>query len=66
MAMTHRDRARLAGQARQASMSPEQRTALGSRGYLASAVTAVVDRANELTEEQLTRLRAVLCGGATR
>jgi hypothetical protein len=41
-------------------MTPEQRRELARKGHLSGAVKAVVDRAPELSEDQLARIRAVL------
>lgn len=59
------ERASLAGRARAESQTPEQRKELARKAYLIGAVNAVVDRAPELTPEQIDRLRAVF-GGAAR
>ena len=63
--MNSKERAASAGRARQASMTPEQRSEHGRRAYLAGAVKAVVDRAPELSPEQVAKLRT-LFGGAVR
>lgn len=57
--MTTTERARKAGKARQAQLSPEQRTELSRKGSLAAAVAQVVNAAPELTQEQVDRLRAI-------
>ncbi|WP_433612465.1 hypothetical protein ACQP2P_01415 [Dactylosporangium sp. CA-139114] len=62
--MSTKERAALAGRARQASMTPAQRSEMASKGHLAAAVKAVVDRAPELSPEQVSTLRRVF-GGAS-
>lgn len=59
--MSPRERGVLAGYARAASLTPEQRKTASRKAYLAGAVNAVVNRAPELSDEQVARLRAVLC-----
>lgn len=44
-------------------MTPEQRKERARKAHLAGAVKAVVDRAPELTPEQVTELRAIFGGG---
>ena len=46
-------------------MSPAQRTERARKAHLVSSVNAVVNRAPELTPEQIDRLRAIL-GGVAR
>jgi hypothetical protein len=43
------------------TLNPEQRSARASKAHLAGAVNAVVAKAPQLTEEQITRLRALFC-----
>jgi hypothetical protein len=50
---------RIGGLKLQASRSPEQRKESSRHAYLAGAVKAVVERAPDLSPEQLTRLRAL-------
>lgn len=59
--MSTTERASIAAHARAASLTPEQRKAASRKAYLAGAVKAVVGRAPELSPEQITKLRAVLC-----
>lgn len=63
MPLTTAERAahgRRGAQLQSARMTPQERTERACKAHLASAVNAVVNRAPELTQEQLTRLRAVL------
>lgn len=64
MALSHAERGRIGGQKAAANRTPEQRHALASKAYLAGAVKSVVDRAPELTPDQVEKLRA-LFGGAS-
>lgn len=56
--LTPEQRAR-GGHNRAANLTPEQRQEIGRKGYLAAAVKAVVDRAPELTPDQVNRLRTL-------
>ena len=62
---TQAEYGRIGGKTAAARMTPEQRRERARNAHLASAVKAVVDRAPELTPEQIDRLRAIL-GGAVR
>lgn len=62
--MSTTERASKAGHARAAALTPERRKEISSRGYLSAAVTAIVNRAPELTPAQVERLRAIF-GGAS-
>ena len=53
------ERASLGGKARAEKLSPERRREIAQKAYIASAVKAVVDRAPELTPEQVRVLRSV-------
>ncbi|MFJ1538665.1 hypothetical protein ACIODS_09000 [Micromonospora chalcea] len=59
MPLSVRERTSKAGRASAAALTPEQRKERASRAHLASAVAAVVNRAPELTPDQVARLRAV-------
>lgn len=59
MPLTHAERGRIGGQALQASRTPEQRKESMRKARLSAAVKAVVDRAPELSPDQVDRLRAV-------
>lgn len=63
MTLSHAERGRMGGKARVANQTPEQRRELASRAHLAMAVKAVVDRAPELTPDQLDRLRTLFTEG---
>lgn len=62
--MSPKERGVLAGRARAASLTPEQRKEISRKAYLAGAVKAVVERAPELTPEQAAKLRAVFAPAA--
>lgn len=53
--LTHAERGRKA----QALRTPERRREIASQGHLAASVAAVVNRAPDLTPDQLARLRAL-------
>ncbi|MFG1871893.1 hypothetical protein [Micromonospora arborensis] len=57
--LSHADRGRTGGRTAAARMTPEQRRERARKAHLASAVAAVVNRAPELTTEQVAKLRAV-------
>jgi hypothetical protein len=59
MAMTPKERATLAGRARANSQTPEQRSALARKAYVASIVTAAIKVASDLTPEQAALMNAV-------
>jgi len=59
MPMSTVERASIGARARAEKLSPERRKEIAQRAYLASAVAAVVNRAPELTTEQVAKLRAV-------
>lgn len=59
MAMSNTERASIAGRARSKSLSPQRRSEIARNAHLASAVSTVVKRAPELSDEQLSKLRAV-------
>lgn len=61
MSERHR-RAALIGAAQR---TPARRKEIARKGYLASCVAVIVDRAPELTPEQAERIRAVLCATPT-
>lgn len=63
--MSTKERASIAGRARQASQTPEQRRESARKAHLAGAVNAVVNRAPELSPEQVGKLRALFSGGAS-
>ncbi|MEV0898370.1 hypothetical protein [Actinoplanes sp. NPDC049802] len=63
--MSTKERGALGGRARSEKLTPEQRREQARRAHLAGAVKAVVDRAPELTPEQVSKLRT-LFGGAVR
>ena len=58
-----KENARARALAANGAMTPEQRKARASKGYLSAAVNAVVARAPELSSEQVAKLRAVFAGG---
>lgn len=57
------ERARKAGLASAAALTPEQRKLRARRAHFASCVAVVIDRAHEATPEQLDRLRALFNEG---
>ncbi|WP_089013018.1 hypothetical protein [Micromonospora inositola] len=57
--MSTTERASRAGRARAASLSPDRRKEIASQAHLASAVAAVVNRAPDLSADQVAKLRAV-------
>lgn len=59
-----KEKARARSLAAHAAMTPEQRTERARKAHLASAVNAVVNRAPELTPDQVAKLRAVFAGQA--
>jgi hypothetical protein len=63
--LSHTERARLGGRATGISRTQEQKKEIGRRAYLASAVKAVVDRAPDLTPDQLARLRTLFAPAVT-
>lgn len=58
------ERARIGGQARSARMSPEQRSTLASKAWLASAVNGVIRRFDQLTPDQRSRLAVLFADPA--
>ncbi len=61
--LSHAERGHLGGLKRAAVLNPEQRRKVASSGHLAASVSAVVNRAPELTPEQFSRLRALFGPG---
>jgi hypothetical protein len=59
VALSHAERGQIGGRKHQASLTPEQRQESMRKARLAAAVKAVVDRAQELTPDQVQRLRSV-------
>ncbi|MFC3500820.1 hypothetical protein ACFOOK_07550 [Micromonospora krabiensis] len=59
MPMSHAERGRLGSVATVARTTPEQRREIARKAHLASAVNAVVNRAPELSADQVAKLRAV-------
>ncbi|GAA4576918.1 hypothetical protein GCM10023176_49420 [Micromonospora coerulea] len=59
MPMSNKERATIACRARNEKLSPERRREIARTAHLASAVNAVVNRAPELSPEQVAKLRAV-------
>mgnify|MGYP004477216747 CR=1 FL=1 len=57
------ERARKANAARNANLTPTERSESASKAHLGMAVKAVVDRAPELTEAQRSRLAAIFAPG---
>lgn len=55
---TQAENGRIGGHKRAASLTPARRKEIARTAHLASAVKAVVDRAPELTPEQVAKLRA--------
>lgn len=64
MSLSLKERASLGGRASAIARSPEQRREQARKAHLASAVNAVVNRAPDLTPEQITKLRAIFGGAA--
>lgn len=62
VATSAKERGAAGGRARAERLSPERRREIASLGHLAGSVKAVVDRAPELTLEQIEQLRAALDG----
>lgn len=65
MPMSRSDAGRRGALAVAERMTPEQRRARARKAHLASAVSAVVNRAPDLSVEQTEKLRAIF-GGAAR
>lgn len=63
--MSRQERGAIGGRRRAENLTPERRKEIASKAHLASAVKAVVDRAPELSEDQIAVLRRVF-GGAAR
>ncbi|GAA1649189.1 hypothetical protein GCM10009679_62910 [Saccharothrix algeriensis] len=57
--LSHAERGRLGAAKTHAGRSPEERKEHARRAYLVGAVRTVVDRAPELTDDQMARLRAL-------
>jgi hypothetical protein len=57
--LSHADRGRLGAEAAAAKRTPAQRREIARHAYLTGAVNSVVDRAPDLTPDQLARLRAL-------
>lgn len=56
---TAAENGRIGGHKRAESLTPARRKEIARTAHLASAVSAIVDRAPELTEDQVAKLRAV-------
>ncbi len=65
MPMSRQESGAIGGRNRAESLSPDRRKEIARKGHLAAAVKAVVDRAPELSPEQVSKLRTVF-GGALR
>lgn len=61
--MSTKECAASGGRARAQNLTPERRKEIARKGHLAAAVKAVVDRAPELSPEQVAKLRTVFGGG---
>jgi hypothetical protein len=60
MPMSTTERARVAGEARWAGTTPEQRREAMRKAKIASAVRTIVDQAPALSDTQRTKLHAIL------
>lgn len=60
MPMSTTERARIAGRARAEKLSPQRRREIARQGHLASAVSAILARASELSGDDIAHLRTVL------
>jgi hypothetical protein len=58
--MSTTERARIAGRARAEKLSPQRRREIARQGHLASAVSAILARASELSGDDIAQLRTVL------
>ena len=59
MPLTHAERGRRGAASLNSQLTPEQRRANAQLGHLTQAVETTIRRAPELSEDQLSRLRAV-------
>lgn len=66
MPMTRAESGRLGALSANAKRSPEQRKEVSRRAHLVASVNAVVNRAPELTADQVARLRALFGPSVSR